>query len=367
MKDVEFTNFKLSDTDKKIIEKDKIKYKKKINQVVSKARRSSKKSKCLICGREVDGFCNSHSIPAFCLKQIANQGKVYYSNKLIDLPFMDTEKGIKNAGTFHLICQKCDNTIFQTYENPINYNDKISGKMLAEIAMKNYLKRIDKRNMELEMPKAHREFGNNYPVEIERLYEEAKTLDLKEDLSCFHKAKRLIQKEDNTEYYLFSRIKLDYTVPIAFQGIVALIADLDGTIINYIYNKNCKYKMAYLHICIFPFESKTEILMFIENTHKRYRKFYKRFNKLSLESKLSIINYIIFLYTEDYFISKSVGDDIIKNESLRNVSIQSFDALVTSPGINPIEEAKKIFDLNNHDTIPNILSIEFAIKNDNAK
>lgn len=43
MKDVDFTNFKLNDIDKEIIEKDKIKYKKKINQVVSKARRTSKK------------------------------------------------------------------------------------------------------------------------------------------------------------------------------------------------------------------------------------------------------------------------------------------------------------------------------------
>ena len=31
MKDVEFTNFKLNNIDKEIIEKDKIKYKKKIN------------------------------------------------------------------------------------------------------------------------------------------------------------------------------------------------------------------------------------------------------------------------------------------------------------------------------------------------
>ncbi len=314
----------------------------------------------MICGREVDSFCNSHSIPAFCLKQIANQGKLYYSNKLIDLPFMDIEKGINNSGTFHLICQKCDNTAFQTYENPIKYDDKISGKMLAEIAMKNYLKQIDKRNIELEMPKASRKLRINYPIEIERLYEEVKMLDLKEELSCFYRAKRVSQKEDNTEYYLFSHIKLEYTVPIAFQGTVALITDLDGSIINNIYNKDCKYKIANLHICIFPFESKTEILMFVENTHKRYRKFYKRFNKLSLELRLSIINYIIF---EDYFISKSVRDDIIKNESLRNVSLQSFDALVTSPDINSIEEAKKFFDLNNHDTIPNILSI----KNDNAK
>lgn len=92
---------------------------------------------------------------------------------------------------------------------------------------------------------------------------------------------------------MFSHIKLEYTVPIAFQGTVALITDLDGSIINNIYNKDCKYKIANLHICIFPFESKTEILMFVENTHKRYRKFYKRFNKLSLELRLSIINYIL--------------------------------------------------------------------------
>ena len=266
-----------------------------------------------------------------------------------------------------MICQKCDNTAFQTYENPLNYEDKISGKMLAEIAMKNYLKQIDKRNIELEMPDASRELGINYPIEIERLYEEVKMLDLKEDLSCFYKAKRLSQKDDNTEYYLFSHIKLDYTVPITFQGTVALITDLDGSIINNVYNKDSKYKIANLHICIFPFESKTEILMFVENTHKRYRKFYKKFNKLSLELRLSVINYIIFLYTEDYFISKNIRNDIMKNESLRNVSLQSFDALVTSPEINPIEEAKKFFDLNNHDKIPNILSIEYAIKHGNVK
>ena len=75
MKDVEFTNFKLNNIDKEIIEKDKIKYKKKINQVVSKARRTSKKSRCLICGGEVDSFCNSHSIPAFCLKQIGTMSR----------------------------------------------------------------------------------------------------------------------------------------------------------------------------------------------------------------------------------------------------------------------------------------------------
>lgn len=42
-------------------------------------------------------------------------------NTLVDNPLMDTEKGVEEAGTFHLICNECDSKIFSDYENPDNY------------------------------------------------------------------------------------------------------------------------------------------------------------------------------------------------------------------------------------------------------
>lgn len=103
-------------------------------------------------------------------------------------------------------------------------------------------------------------------------------------------------------YYQFYYEKLDYVVPIAFQGSISLMVDLDGIIVNNIYNKDINYKIQDLHICIFPLKESTVITMFIDFNNKRYRNFYKKFNKLSHDDKLALVNYLIFLYLEDVFI-----------------------------------------------------------------
>ena len=96
-------------------------YKKRINKLFKKARAESKRETCYYCGKPVSSFCNSHSIPKFCLKNIAVKGKVLTLNSILDNPLMDTQKGVKEAGTFHLICNDCDSKIFSDYENSENY------------------------------------------------------------------------------------------------------------------------------------------------------------------------------------------------------------------------------------------------------
>ena len=59
--------------------------------------------------------------------------------------------GVKNAGTFQIICENCDNTQFQKYEDPNSYIDPPSDLMLAQIALKNYLHLISKRMIENEV------------------------------------------------------------------------------------------------------------------------------------------------------------------------------------------------------------------------
>ena len=121
---------------------------KALNKMIKDSRNQAKQSNCYYCGNDCDSFCNSHTLPAFCLRNIAQNGKVFYSNTILDLPLLKDDNGVNEAGTFHLICRDCDSKVFQDYENPDNYKDIPSIKMLAQIDMKNNLKNISKRLME---------------------------------------------------------------------------------------------------------------------------------------------------------------------------------------------------------------------------
>jgi hypothetical protein len=129
----------------------KIEYKKMIGKLLGKSRQDAKTGECYYCGRPCSSFCNSHSVPAFCLRNIAVNGYVFYSNTLVSIPLLDYDKGVNESGTFHLICRECDSKIFSDYENPDNYRNKPTSKMLAQISMKNYLKSISKRLFELSL------------------------------------------------------------------------------------------------------------------------------------------------------------------------------------------------------------------------
>ena len=48
--------------------------KRKMNDILKKSRAAAKQDTCFHCGKKVESFCNSHSVPAFCLKNIASNG-----------------------------------------------------------------------------------------------------------------------------------------------------------------------------------------------------------------------------------------------------------------------------------------------------
>ena len=335
--------------------------KKEFNRILGESRKRAKKDKCMYCNEEKSSFCNSHSVPAFCLKNIATNGYLYYSNTLIDVALLDSEKGVKNAGTFQLICRDCDSKIFQEYEDPKNYEKEITPKMLAQIAMKNYLRNIGKRLNEHAMYEIASEI-NPFACGMTEYMNTIQEMDLLEYEREFEKAKRLIKKNWKDEYYQFYYEKLDYVVPLAFQGSIPLVVDLDGMMVNDIYYNDINYKMQDLHICIFPLKESSIVTMFIDSNNKRYRNFYKKFNKLSHADKLALVNYIIFLYSEDVFISKNISDNVLKNKKLIEVSKQSSMVSSSTPFVDVTEESKKVYDLSKRDEIPNLLSEEYKLR-----
>ena len=176
----------------------------------------------------------------------------------------------------------------------------------------------------------------------------------------FDKARRLSRKNENNGYYLFYHKILDYRVPVAFQSAITLAADLKGNLVNQIYNMDQKYKPAELQIGIFPLKEKSVVMMFIDEGSKRYKNFIRQFKDLEIIEQLGVINYIMFLYTEDYFFSKELGNRIDLS-CLKSVSGQSLDGFRFEDE-NPYPSALQECDLSKWTCIPNLLSESFSIK-----
>ncbi len=334
--------------------------KKKIGKFSKEIREVTKQETCYYCGNKFTSFCNSHSIPAFVLRNIAENGEVLTLNAFIDNPIFKVDKGVNQAGTFNLICRNCDSKIFSEYENPENYYNVPTQKMLGQIALKNNLMAISKRMFEISLyDKAEKELG--LPSEIRRVKNETNTLDLNEYVENYKKTKKSIDKNSTSDYYLCYYEKLNYVVPIAFQGAIALISDFNGNIINNIYNMSPKYKVKNINICVFPLQNETAVFMFIENGDKRYRNFYRQFNKLDIDDRLLALTYIMLSYSEEVCFSKQINKEIFSNEQLQKISRNTSEILSPTPFVDPILVAKDAYDLSKRKLIPNLLLKKYKI------
>ena len=345
---------------------------KKMSRIMTEIRYETKDDVCFFCGKPVSSFCNSHYVPRFCLESIGSNGKVTGPNAILGLPGMGVSigkerLGIGEAGTFKLICRECDNTIFQDYENPNNYEKTTppSQKILAEIAMKNYLKFISKRKLEIAIFEKSLEICKGKGISHLRSIElnarlETSKIDLDAYVDNFNRAKRFVNKDNSNGFYIIYYKLLNYVAPIAVQAPIAVSIDLEGQIVNDIVNMNPKYKISDLHLCVFPLKSQTAVIMFVNEGEKRYRRFYKQFRKKNEEEKLGIINYLIFLYCEDYFLANGIESKVNLSDfkSIANLTTVVRDT-------KPIENAKVYsdkFTLSNWSSIPNLLSEHYKVR-----
>lgn len=335
---------------------------KKTNYLLKQAKTQAKQNTCYICQKPCESFCNSHTVPQFCLKNIAIDGKVYYSNTILELPVFKKDKGVNESGTFHLICRDCDSKVFSDYENPDNYNNKLTTKMLAQMEIKNNLKFISKRLIELPLYDLMFKQGivPEYWVETKK---KVSDMDLKEYNTCFKNGLKRNNKPFEGDYYVPIHIELPFTIPIAFQGAVALLNDLEGKPINLIHNLDASYAIESLYLSILPLKGKSVIIMFIKNGVKRYARFFKQIKKLTQVEQLSIINYIIFAYCEDYFISPKISKDCL--EKLIQVAGQTAEGMLTSdhkPNLNDVFDViSPIYNYDNRQNIPNLFLEEYKI------
>lgn len=305
------------------------------NMLVSKLRKvfPAKRKVCFICGKKISGkLCFSHSIPQFVLKNIAYNGELLTG---INIHNMDSGKksGILNTFTFSLICSNCDGKVFSNYEKQNFSTVLIDQKVLREIALKNYLRMYYKSD---EMYNYCDGLQNYIFDEDDKRFLGYTAITQLFNTCCYLKMIKDIS-DNKINFYLIDDIELPYRTSLAFQNFVALKVGFEGELINglgkyehkmiegiehkykSVINSLIKENYNHLHICVYPLEEKTRILLFIRDGDMKYKKFYKHFRSLSLCKKLYVINYILLQYSEEYVINPLVYSKIELTDETKHV------------------------------------------------
>lgn len=339
---------------------DEKKIQKEINDMLSEARQNAKPEKCILCGEAQTSFCNSHSVPKMSLKAIADNGMLLHATAAIGLNMevVHLEDGVNRSGTFNYICRKCDSSFFQDYENPNLLIAFPSDKMLAKIAVKNFLLQLSKRAVESQLiPIQQREY-NLFTNPQDSL--DLKKMDFNEYETELYFHKNIADQNETGGYQLLYWELLPYCVPIATQSAIALPKDMSGASINNIYDYRETIRMQYLHIGVFPLKQQSVILLFYHKRDKLYRNLRHQFNSSSKEKVLQFINYLIFAYTENFFLSPKLREEVEANRKLQmlcreNNGLPEFGLLSANNGFGldytPISPAE----------VPNFLSPDWAL------
>ena len=152
---------------------------------------------------------------------------------------------------------------------------------------------------------------------------------------------------------------LPYVTPIAVQTPITIFEDLDNTIINETFNPDSQIRMQCVHLCVFPLESQTVILLFYHKCDKNYRSLWRQFNCLSEEKKLKYINFLVFKYTENYFFSPLIRELLETDKKLQLLS-QENNGAPHLGHLSPLDVLTPYKSIT-YDEIPNFLSHEHAL------
>ena len=140
-----------------------------------------------------------------------------------------------------------------------------------------------------------------------------------------------------------------------------LICDFEGNVINNVYNTTAGYKLQTIELAVFPLETTSVIIGFTDCRNKRYDGFIQQLQALPLDEQLSALNYIIFCYSENVFVSKILKNTVLKNRKFLNACQKSSIAVSLDVNCDPLATAIEEFDLSKRNEIPNLLSKQYAL------
>ena len=302
---------------KKLFQKAKI----EDSKFVTAVNKYSKVDECVLCGSKMTSACNSHVVPQFILKEIAENGHVSYGHALHSFNVGGVKKttGINDAYTFKLICKKCDGKYFKHYENPnnlINFdslseNDKKI--VLCEMALKTHLSHLNMKYRKLVMLDM---VNQGKVAEMEKNGEIvlAERLDINEHFEYIRKLKKAIKSNKNPFLLMYDKV-LDYQTKIATQTIINFNYDLYGNQIFDPYLIETNNQCRYFYLMILPYKGKTRVLFFIEKSNvPNVQPIVNGFNSLSHEEKLHFLFISLIIHDQQFYMSPTFANKIFKKD-----------------------------------------------------
>ena len=291
----------------------------------------SKVDECVICHSKMTSACNSHVVPQFILKNISENGKVAYGMSLsnIEINGINKETGIKNAHTFRLICNECDNKLFKDYEtkdNLIGYdslNEKMKNKILCEMAIKSRLSHISMKYRSI-VTKDMVTGGKLAKMEENGEMVFAERVDMEDHFDKINQFVSYLNNDFCPFDIIFNEL-LDYKTDISTQTIINFNYDLTGKKIFNPSDVSFDNIGHYFYLMILPFEDKTRVIFYIEKERNKCAdELIKQFNALSHNDKLRFLFISLIIHDEQFYMSPSLAVKINKNDKkLRKLYIKS--------------------------------------------
>lgn len=334
-----------------------IQHRKAINKRIKEARSRSKPAKCPLCNKQLGKTCNSHSIPQMILKTIETNGHFYNKNKVDNMMFFDSELGMNNTGTFHYICNSCDSTFFSDYECPEAIHAVPNNKILIEIAAKNFLLKMQQKSYERAFFKYDTVLQCSDMIKDREEAIRVAELDYRDYSECLDNLVKDKEK-DTTKYKIIYRTILPYVTPIAAQECFTIYRDRLGNKINDPY-VGAEKRIQVVHLCIFPYDGQTTVLMFYDVTDTSYDTLYEQFLSSTEDENLRYINYYMLAFGENYFYSERINKIILQDNSLKKVS-QEYIGERGNFGVTTLMESV-IYNPVKYNEIPFLLGKEFAL------
>lgn len=297
-------------------------YKNKDEKMFVKAiDKCSKIDYCLLCRRKMDSACNSHVVPQFILREIAENGRVSYGYSLstVEVSGLEKETGISNAHTFRLICRECDAKQFKNYENPNNIvgfdnlDLNLQKIILCEMALKTHLAHISMKYRML----VYRDMASS--GELGKLEQEGKAIfaeriDINEHLKYINELRKSIKTNKNPFLVIFNKV-LDYKTKLSTQTIINFNFDINGNQIfdpSYISQNNvCRY----FYLMIIPYKNQTRVLFYIEKKYvNNVSNLVEQFNLLTDDDKLHFLFVSLVAHDQQFYMAPSYANSIFKKD-----------------------------------------------------
>lgn len=279
----------------------------------------TKVDNCVLCGKKITSACNSHVVPQFILKEIAENGHVSYGHALhtINIKGLDRTTGVKNAYTFRLICKDCDRKTFQDYENPLNLENfdsldlNTKKKILCEMAIKTHLSHISMKYRKMvarDLPTG----GKLGTLEQEGKLIIAERIDMEEHERYIQTLRKFIKSNKNPFVVLYDKV-LDYKTKLATQTVINYNYDLTGKKIFdpnlVIYDNECRY----FYLMILPQKDKTRILFYIEKEYlPNVQVIADQFQSLSDGDKLHFLFISLLIHDQQFYMAPTFAETIFK-------------------------------------------------------